>query len=64
MLSLHVSFIPRKPVQYAFQVCSSRRATKHVLNFDPVSVGVNKLQTDLNALQELKVAWGKFSAFQ
>lgn len=64
MHSLRVSSIPRKPVQYAFQVCCSRRATEHVLNFDPVSVGVNKLQTDLNALQEPKAAWGKFSAFQ
>lgn len=35
-----------------------------MLNFDPVIVGVNKLQTDLNALQEPKAAWGTFSAFQ
>lgn len=58
---LDISFIPRKPVQCAFQVHCARRATKHVLNFDRGSVGIKKLQTDPSALQELKAAWGNFS---
>lgn len=44
MLSLDVSFISKKAAICAFQVRCSRRATKHVLNFDRVSGGVNKLQ--------------------
>jgi len=42
LLSLDVSFIPRKPAPCALQVHCSGRAAEHVLNFDRVSVGVNK----------------------
>lgn len=47
-----------------FSSPSSRSTTKHVLNFGRVSVGINKLQADPSALQELKAACLPFPASQ